>query len=337
MRVCVSAEGHTLLGGGLLSPSRARLVARRVAEVITGTPNTETNGRSVCDGVCDGKASATMPLLDINVEPSLESRALAKCRAEPRAEWLAQLKRDESDKQYRKGLDWIQSAALSINRVREEQVARTEAASRRSQAVLESVYLQGRSSARSAGPLWDLLPAGLRVRVLLAEDVLSDVAARRVLIACKKLCTLAPALCAARQVQLLYRFTLGDCGGAPEPPAQGAAAAGAAEQRGRAGAESEVATGALPRAGTPALGALRHVAWANAAPGRLRGGGGGGMGRLPELHRLGREQLRMRGARGARPLERLLGADVTHSLGLDWAARDAAGAEQRARGSVRVR
>jgi hypothetical protein len=177
------------------------------------------------------------------------------------------------------------------------------------------------------------------VRVLLAEDMLSDVAARRVLIACKKLYTLAPVLCAARQVQLLYRFTLGDCGGVPEPPAQGAAAAGAAEQRGRAGAESEAATGALPRAGTPALGARRHVAWASAPPGRLRGGGGGGggMGRLAELHRLGREQLRMRGARGARPLERLLGADVTHSLGLDWAARDAAGAEQRARGSVRVR
>jgi len=40
VRVCVPAEGHKLLGGGLESPSRERLVARRVAEVIPGTPNT---------------------------------------------------------------------------------------------------------------------------------------------------------------------------------------------------------------------------------------------------------------------------------------------------------
>ena len=85
---------------------------------------------------------------------------------------------------------------------------------RRSDVILSSIRAQELSAAHTAGPLWALLPPKLRVRILLTETTgvvaeegqgRDDLAARRVLITCKRLFAMEHAVSNARQIRLFTR------------------------------------------------------------------------------------------------------------------------------------
>ncbi|KAJ1487024.1 hypothetical protein T484DRAFT_1889798, partial [Baffinella frigidus] len=144
------------------------------------------------------------------VHDGLESQVLPFRPAEPRAQLGALLKREEWTRKHSEGVGCIMSKARTISLVRMEDQRRVDAASRRNNVVLASIRAQVLSAAHTAGPLWDLLPSKLRVRILLTETGVeqgraNDLAARRVLITCKRLFAMAQALSNARQIRLFTR------------------------------------------------------------------------------------------------------------------------------------